>query len=166
MSGAASRTASRAPTRPRVYQLCTVARIVAGGRPRGSRSRDASSASRKPGTPRATKAVRQPYRSASTRRARSEHAAEGHADRVDPQREGAALAAKELRQQRLGRRPVAGLAHPHQGAAHESCQKRLTVAPSAVKALHNPTPTAITARRDFRSPSTPSGSAASERTIT
>src|SRR5438552_10520960 len=66
ISGAPSRTASRAPTRPRVYQLSTVARIVAGGRPRGSRSRDASSASSKPGTPRATKAVRQPYRSVST----------------------------------------------------------------------------------------------------
>ncbi len=47
-----------------------------------------------------------------------------------------------------------------------SCQKERTVAPSAVHTLHNPTPHAMTARRDFRSPSTPSGSAASESTIT
>src|SRR6266699_1455668 len=60
MSGAPSRSTSWAPTRPRAYQLFTVARIVGGACRRGSRSRDASSARRKPGTPSATNAARQP----------------------------------------------------------------------------------------------------------
>src|SRR5881396_3157684 len=47
-----------------------------------------------------------------------------------------------------------------------SCQKRWTAAPRAVQALHNPTPNAITARRERRSPMTPSGSAASDSTMT
>ncbi len=47
-----------------------------------------------------------------------------------------------------------------------SCQKLRTVAPSAVHTLHNPTPNAMTAGRDFKSPSTPSGRAASDSTIT
>src|SRR5881409_1575717 len=47
-----------------------------------------------------------------------------------------------------------------------SCPKPLTAAPSAVNALHSPTPKAMTARRDLRSPTTPSGSAASDSTIT
>src|SRR2546427_753511 len=60
ISGAPSRSGSWAPTRPRAYQLFTVARIVGGGGRPGPPSRDASSARRKPGTPRATNAARQP----------------------------------------------------------------------------------------------------------
>ena len=47
-----------------------------------------------------------------------------------------------------------------------SCQKRWTTAPRAVQALHKPTPKAITARRERRSPMTPSGNAASDSTTT
>ena len=47
-----------------------------------------------------------------------------------------------------------------------SCQKERTVAPSAVHTLHSPTPNAMTALRDFRSPNTPSGRAASDNTMT
>ena len=47
----------------------------------------------------------------------------------------------------------------------KSCQKWLTKPPSAVAALHTLTPQVITLRRDFRSPMTPSGSAASDSTM-
>jgi hypothetical protein len=51
---------------PRSVQLRTVSIIGAGGRRRGSRSRDARRARRKPGTPITTNATRHPWRSAST----------------------------------------------------------------------------------------------------
>ncbi|OLC96998.1 MAG: hypothetical protein AUJ00_02965 [Gemmatimonadetes bacterium 13_1_40CM_3_70_6] len=46
-----------------------------------------------------------------------------------------------------------------------SCQKRCTRPPSAVNALHRPTPHAITPRRDLRSASAPSGRAATASTM-
>src|SRR5437867_9498651 len=47
-----------------------------------------------------------------------------------------------------------------------SCQNRLTKPPAVVAALHTATPHVITLRRERRSPMTPSGSAATDSTIT